>query len=124
MKIAEYKKLLDTKKCKSKYGNKKTVVDGITFSSKKEADDYCSLLWRVKAGEITNLTLQPRFILQESFIDSQGKKHRAIEYVADFQFEENRNTFVIDSKGMETDVFKIKLKLFLKRYPELCFVKY
>lgn len=28
---------------KSKYGNKKTVVDDIAFDSKKEADYYCEL---------------------------------------------------------------------------------
>jgi dsDNA-binding SOS-regulon protein len=48
-------------KRKNKYNAKKTVVDGITFHSKKEADRYCELRLLQKAGQISHLELQPVF---------------------------------------------------------------
>ena len=56
-------------------------------------------------------------MLYESF--KKGKKtHRAITYIADFQYQENGKTIVEDFKGIETEAFKIKRKLFEKRYPD------
>jgi hypothetical protein len=100
-----------------KYRNRKTTIDGITFDSKGEANRYCELKLLQRAGEISNLTLQPKYILQESF--KKGKKtHRAITYIADFQYQENGKTIVEDFKGVETEVFRIKKKLFEKRYSQ------
>jgi len=45
----------------SKYRAVKTVVDNITFASKKEAARYQELRLMEKAGEIRYLELQPRF---------------------------------------------------------------
>ena len=39
----------------NKYGNEKTVVDGITFASRKEASRWQELKMLEKAGEITGL---------------------------------------------------------------------
>lgn len=102
---------------KRKYHNRKTVVEGITFDSKKEASRYIELKQAVKQGIIKDLVLQPRFELQESF-KLKGKTIRKIEYVADFSYTDvkNGNIVVEDVKGIKTDVFKIKEKLFLKRY--------
>ncbi len=100
-----------------KYRNRKTIIDGITFDSKGEANRYCELKLLERAGEISDLTLQPKFTLQESF--KKGKKtHRAITYIADFRYQENGKTIIEDYKGMETEVFRIKRKLFEKRYPD------
>lgn len=95
-------------KKKSKYGNKKTEVDGIIFDSKKEADYYKSLLWRRKLGEIGMLELQVRFTLVEA-----TETERKMEYVADFTFIETATgeKKVVDAKGMKTDVYRIKKKL-------------
>lgn len=41
-----------------KYHNKKTVVDGRTFDSKKEAERYDELLLLQRAGAITDLSRQ------------------------------------------------------------------
>src|SRR5574344_1314908 len=46
-----------------KYRSKRTVVDGITFDSKKEANRYCELKLLEKSGEIKNLELQKKFVL-------------------------------------------------------------
>lgn len=116
----EYKNLLKTKKKKkkSKYSAVKTKVDGIKFDSKKEARRYKELKILEKADEIKSLELQPRFLLQEKF-KYNGKTIRKIEYVADFRYiDEKGNTIVEDVKGMKTEVYKIKKKIFLKIYGE------
>lgn len=102
----------------SKYKNKKTQIDMYVFDSAKEAKRYRELKLLEMAGEISNLVLQPRFLLQESF-KKNGKTYRKIEYVADFKYIEKGKTIVEDVKGLQTDVFKIKHKLFEKKYPEL-----
>ena len=102
----------------SKYKNQKTQIDMYIFDSAKEAKRYKELKLLERAKEISNLELQPRFLLQESF-KKNGKTYRKIEYVADFQYIENGKTIVEDVKGLQTDVFKIKHKLFEKKYPEL-----
>ena len=102
----------------SKYKNKKTQIDMYIFDSAKEAKRYKELKLLEMAGEISNLELQPRFLLQESF-RKNGKTYRKIEYVADFKYIEKGKTIVEDVKGVQTDVFKLKHKLFEKKYPEL-----
>lgn len=100
---------------KSKYSSAKTDVDGIRFDSKKEAEFYAELKLREKAGEISHLRLQPRYLLQEAF-RHDGKQYREIEYVADFEYIENGETVVVDVKGFRTAVYMLKRKLFLYRY--------
>lgn len=103
----------------SKYRAKKTIIDGIKFDSKREADRYCELKLLEKANEIRSLELQPRFLLQDKFKDRNGKTHRKIEYVADFMYiNKDDKKIVEDVKGMMTDVYKLKKKLFLNLYDE------
>ena len=102
----------------SKYNNKKTQIDMYVFDSVKEAKRYKELKLLERAGEISNLELQPRFLLQDSF-KKNGRTYRKIEYVADFKYIEKGKIIVEDVKGIQTDVFKIKHKLFEKIYPEL-----
>lgn len=102
----------------NKYRNKKVIVDGEEFDSKKEGNRYKELKLLLKAGKISNLELQPRFLLQDGF-KKNGRTFRKIEYIADFKYIENGKTIVEDVKGMQTDVFKIKHKIFEKVYPDL-----
>ena len=105
---------------KSKYNAVKTEVDGIKFDSVKESKRYANLKLLERAGVIENLKLQPRFLLQEGFTYN-GHKERKIEYVADFQYERNGQTIVEDVKGMKTEVYKLKRKLFLYKYRDIVF---
>ncbi len=102
----------------SKYNNAKTQVDMYVFDSALEAKRYKQLALLEKANKISNLKLQPRFLLQESF-KKNGKTHRKIEYIADFKYEENGQTIVEDVKGKQTEVFKLKHKIFEYKYPKL-----
>ena len=100
-----------------KYNAKKTTVDGITFDSRKEAERYKELKALELVGKIDMLELQPRFVLMEGF-RYEGKAIRKIEYVADFLYRDlsTLELVVEDVKGVKTDVYKLKKKLFLKHY--------
>jgi hypothetical protein len=102
----------------NKFNAKKVTVDGIKFDSKAESEYYLHLKELKERGQIKDFELQPPFVLQESF-RLRGELVRQIKYVADFRvFENDGSTFIVDVKGMETADFKIKKKLYLKRFPE------
>lgn len=103
----------------SKYNSKKTIIDGITFDSKKEAKRYVELKKKQEEGEITDLRLQVPFELVPSFtieIDGKKRKRRNIRYIADFVYCENGQKVVEDVKGRKTDIYKLKKKLFEYKY--------
>ena len=100
---------------RSKYHAKKTVVDDITFDSRREADRYLVLRGMEEDGAIENLRRQVRYELVPAF-DVDGRHYRPAYYVADFVYVEDGKTIVEDVKGMRTDVYKLKSKLFAKRY--------
>lgn len=104
----------------SKYHSKKTTIDGIIFDSKKEANRYAELKMLERCGAIRELRLQPTYLLQEGF-KKNGKTYRKIEYKADFEYFDIQKGKVIveDVKGVKTEVYKIKKKLFEYKYPEL-----
>ena len=99
----------------SKYGNRKVKLDGYTFDSKAEARRYGELKMLYQAGEIHKLQVHPRYKLLDPF-EVKGVKYRGIVYEADFSYTENGVQVVEDVKGMKTQVFRIKEKLFIKRY--------
>lgn len=102
---------------RSKYRAKKTVVDGITFDSRKEADRYLVLKGMEEDGSIEDLRRQVRYELVPAF-DVDGRHYRPVYYVADFVYldKETGKEVVEDVKGMRTDVYKLKSKLFARRY--------
>jgi hypothetical protein len=110
---------------RSKYNNKKVIVDGIKFDSILESKYYILLKDLESKGLVSNIELQPVFILQEKFTDSSIVSHRRIDYKSDFRYRDEvvNETIVVDCKGLQTDVFRIKEKLFLFKYPEVYFMK-
>lgn len=102
----------------NKYGAKQTMLDGITFDSKMEAEYYQQLKLMQRANMITDLQLQPKFTLLDPYTKN-GRKVQGIIYRADFRYQEAGKTIVIDVKGVRTKDFNIKKKLFEARYPDL-----
>lgn len=102
----------------SKYNAKKVEIDGIKFDSKAEGEYYLHLKQQVTERQILGFERQKRMLLQEGFtVEGVKGKIRPIFYVVDFIVTENDGTLTyIDVKGVETDVFKLKKKLFMKRY--------
>ena len=89
-----------------KYRNVKTEVDGITFDSKAEADRYCELRAAKRAGAIQGFGIQPSFVLEGS-----------VRYRPDFIVCAGGHVWVEDVKGVETQAFKLKRRLWEKQYP-------
>lgn len=102
---------------KSKYHNQKVKVDGLLFDSRKEAKYYNSLKLLLLAKEIITFSRQVELILQEGFADQ-----KPITYKADFLVvEKTGHCFFVDVKGMKTDVYKMKKKMLLAKYPGIDF---
>jgi hypothetical protein len=102
----------------TKYGAKKVEIDGITFDSKIESKYYEQLKWLQANDQILFFRVQPRYLLQDAF-EKDGQKYRKIEYVVgDFEVHHKDGSIeVIDVKGMETEAFKLKKKMFNNKYP-------
>lgn len=106
---------MKVKRKKTKYNNRKTVVDGIEFDSAAEAEYYRVAKAYAKKNGL-ELRLQEKFVLQEKYrIHGVGK--RAITYTPDFTFwDGDKLVRVVDVKGMQTESFKIKAKIFCYKY--------
>lgn len=105
-----------------KYHNKKTVIDGIKFDSKLEAERYAQLKMMERAGVIRDLKLQPEYELIPSF-RKNGKTWRRTLYKADFRYilADDDSYIIEDVKGSTsviTDVFRLKQKLFEYKYQD------
>lgn len=96
----------------SKYKARKTAYGGSVYDSGKEAKRAAELELLQRAGKIRNLRRQVKFTLQEGFL-YEGRKIRAIEYVADFVYEAD-GLIIEDVKGYRTPEYRIKAKM-LKR---------
>lgn len=110
-----------------KYHARKTSVDGVQFDSDAESRRYSELAILERAGEITDLELQPVFILQPTLkikkvvVAPDGRKRtktrtvRPITYRADFRYTDAATGEVVveDVKGVQTEVFRIKAKMML-----------
>lgn len=107
---------------RNKYANQKTDVDGILFDSMKEAKRYRELLLLLRAGEIRDLRLQPRypFVIQGEPVKIKSKgfpNGRSVSYVADFEYIERSGRLVIeDVKGFDTAVSRLKRAIFYSLY--------
>ena len=93
----------------SKFGAKKTVVDGITFDSKWESERYGQLKAMERGGIVTDLELQVKYDIVINDI-------KICKYIADFVYKEESpdgkiREIVEDAKGFETPEFKLKKKL-------------
>ncbi len=95
---------------KSKYKAIKVEYDGIVFDSKLEGARYKILKALENSGHITDLEVQ---IPYECEVEG---KH-ICKYIADFRYKVNGETVVEDTKGVLTQVFKLKKKLVEALYP-------
>jgi hypothetical protein len=93
-----------------KYGNIKTQVDGIKFSSKREAARYGQLKLLESAGRIRNLKLQVKYVLELNGT-------LICRYISDFNYDEFEKgvwtPVVEDCKGFRTPEYKLKAKMML-----------
>ena len=104
------------KKAYNKFKNKRVKNNLGNFASKLEYKHYLLLKAKEQKGEITTLKRQVRIKLGNA-------KECKVYYVADFVYYDNiENIWVVmDSKGVATDTFKVKLKWLLDSYSHFRF---
>jgi hypothetical protein len=94
----------------SKYGNKKTTHGGLLYASKKESAYAAELDLRLRAGDIKSWTRQVRMPL-----DING--YHIANYILDFVVVlADGTTEYVEVKGFETDVWRMKWRLFESLY--------
>ena len=102
----------------TKYRNRKTTVDGVTYDSAKEARRGAELRLMERAGLISDLCAQVRYEL----IPAQKRNGKVVErpvyYIADFVYVQDGETVVEDTKSpaTRTPQYIIKRKLMLWEY--------
>ena len=96
---------------RSKYHARPVVVDGIRFASTREATRYGELTYLVRAGQITDLTLQPEFPLHAPGLGPGDAPCELVgKYRADFAYRTADGTVVEDVKGVRTALYRWKKK--------------
>lgn len=96
-----------------KYRNKIIKTEEGTFKSQWEYDRWCQLKLLQRAGAISDLQKQVKFVLVE-----KSKGHREMSYYADFTYYEDGKYIVEDTKSnpTKTSLYKAKKKLMYDRY--------
>ena len=115
----------------NKYGNKKVVIDGEAFDSKREYYRYRDLKFLESCGAISNLRRQVTYELipaqreLSTKVYKKGRKkgqpipgkviEKAVTYIADFVYKDTATgkEVVEDAKGVRTKDYIIKRKLML-----------
>ena len=97
-------------------GNKYHARKSGGYDSRKEHRRANELRILQRAGIISDLREQVPYELIPVQRSADGKVlERACNYIADFVYtDEHGNTVVEDTKGVRTDVYRIKRKLMLK----------
>ena len=101
-----------TAKKVTKYRNRKTTVDGITFDSQGEANHWFKLKLRERAGEITGLKRQVSYDLH----GVDGRKICAVVPDYEYTIAATGELVTADFKGAITPLFRLKAKLFAAEY--------
>jgi hypothetical protein len=102
---------------KSKYHAAPTVVDGIRFASKREAQRYGELKRLEKAGHILGVETQPQFLLWAHRFDDPLTAVPVGKYIADFRYYKPDGELVIeDVKGVSTTVYRLKKRIVEAQY--------
>lgn len=114
----------------NKYHAKRVIVDGIAFDSEKESKRYLFLKEAQANGEISELELQPQYIILPA-IKGERIKHfkripdrteeyaiqQPVKYTADFRYVKDGQTFVEDIKGSKFTISRdLPLRLKMMKY--------
>ena len=108
---------------RNKFGAKKTVVDGITFDSQREAKRYSELKLLQRAGQISHLELQPAFKLSVGDRPVRFASGRQAVYRADFAYWDGKKRVVEDAKGFRTAEYKLKRAIVEAMHPAVQIVE-
>ena len=99
----------------SKYRAVRTAYNGATYDSAAEAAFAQQLDWRQAAGEVVCWTRGTPLVLVEA-----ARARDRVRYIPDFEVTPaGGNPYLVDVKGVETPVWRLKMKILRARYPAL-----
>jgi hypothetical protein len=108
---------------RSKYGNRKVTIDGITFDSVAEGKRWSELRQLENAGVISHLERQPRFNLKSGDRPVVYASGRQAFYKADFAYFDGDKRVVEDVKGFSTPEYKLKRAIVEAMHPAVKIVE-
>lgn len=116
----EYLKRTTGRRKRNKYGAKKTVIDGIKFDSRMEANYYLELKLMLNKKQIVSFKRQPHFELAPAGKTSWGQQYTKVVYTPDFLVEyPDGHVEAVEVKGRETEAFGVRKRLFYYLYPNI-----
>lgn len=114
-------------KGREKYGNKKVVVEGEVYDSKREYQRHIELLDMQHKGKISNLKRQVTFILLPKIVESTEVKlktkvklvervvQRDVKYTCDFTYNDEDGKYIVEdvkiSKSLLPKEYVLKKKM-------------
>lgn len=112
---------------KNKFLNVKTVVDNIKFDSKREARRFGELKMLERAGEISDLELQPKYWLEIDgkpiLLKSEGFPNgRRASVKWDFRYRDKRGRIMLEdvkSSASRTEAYVLRKGVFECLHPDL-----
>ena len=107
----------------NKFGAKKIIdpYTGEKFDSKAEHNRWCELRLLERAGKITKLRRQVKYVLIPAQYNGKYKVESETSYIADFVYKDESGTEVVEDvkgykRGAAYQLFVIKRKLMLQKY--------
>lgn len=114
----------------NKYHAKKVIVDGITFDSEKESKRYLFLKQAQANGVISDLELQPQYIIlpaikgtrikhfkRKADITEEYTIQQPVKYTADFRYIIDNQVVVEDIKGSKYTISRdLPLRIKMMKY--------
>ena len=92
---------------KHKFKAKAIVIDGIRFDSKKEGSYYRKLKIRQAAGDIL-------FFLRQVPVHLPGQTRLVVDFL---EFRTDGSVHFVDTKGVQTETFRLKKRQVEALYP-------
>lgn len=115
MTIDEFKAMCAAPSPHTKHNNKYSAKKSGGYDSRKECRRANVLKLMQRAGLISNLREQVKYVLIPTQRDNDGKLlEKECSYYADFVYDKNGVTIVEDTKGVRTKEYIIKRKLMLR----------
>ena len=102
---------------RSKYGNRKIMLDGILFDSIAEMNRWAKLRQWEMAGAISELKRQVPYLVCPPVRLCEEDRASGIKYVVDFQYNHTTDGLVLeDVKGIDTPISRLKRRLIKHQY--------
>lgn len=107
----------------NKYGAQKIKdpATGFVFDSKAEFFRWCELRIMERAGKITKLRRQVKYVLIPAQYEGKAKLESETSYIADFVYKDESGREIVEDvkgykRGAAYQLFVIKRKLMLQKF--------